>query len=102
VTAVFSPLSLIATIVYFLLLIYFFLMWGRFILDLVQGFVRSWRPRGALLFIAEVAYTLTDPPIKFVRRILPPLRLGPVALDFGWSITMLAVIILMYVALALR
>ena len=93
-----SPLGIVGLVLYFALLIYFFTMWGRFVLDLVQSVSRGWRPRGAVLVLAEVAYTLTDPPIRFFRRILPPLRLGPVALDFGWSITMLLVIIAMYVA----
>ncbi|KQM58575.1 MULTISPECIES: YggT family protein [unclassified Agreia] len=86
---------ILATVAYYALLVYFFLMWGRFVLDLVQSFQRSWRPTGFVLFIAEVAYTVTDPPIKFFRRIIPPLRLGPVAFDFGWSIVMLLVIIAM-------
>jgi YggT family protein len=90
-----SLVIIIASVAYYALLVYFFLMWGRFILDLVQSFQRSWRPTGPVLFVAEVAYTVTDPPIKFFRRIIPPLRLGPVAFDFGWSIVMLLVIIAM-------
>ncbi|MBF4573402.1 YggT family protein [Herbiconiux sp. VKM Ac-1786] len=77
-------------------------MWGRFILDLVRTVRRDWRPTGALLVVAEVAYTVTDPPIRFFRRIIPPLRVGPVALDFGWSIVMLIVIIGLSVAGFLR
>ncbi|MCS5722821.1 YggT family protein [Herbiconiux sp. CPCC 203407] len=93
-----SLVVIIATVVYFALLLYFFLMWGRFILDLVRTVRRDWRPAGAVLVLAEVAYTVTDPPIRFFRRIIPPLRLGAVALDFGWSITMLLVIIGLSVA----
>ncbi|KQM25040.1 MULTISPECIES: YggT family protein [Frigoribacterium] len=93
---------LIATIAYYALLIFFLLMWARFVLDLAQSFSRGWRPKGPVLVIAEVAYTVTDPPIRRVRKILPPVRLGSVALDFGWSIIMLAVIILMSVASGLR
>lgn len=93
---------LIATIAYYVLLIFFLLMWARFVLDLAQSFGRGWRPRGPVLVLAEVAYTVTDPPIRRVRKILPPVRLGSVALDFGWSIIMLAVIILMSVASGLR
>ena len=93
---------LIATIAYYVLLIFFLLMWARFVLDLAQSFSRGWRPRGPVLVLAEVAYTVTDPPIRRVRKILPPVRLGSVALDFGWSIVMLAVIILMSVAGNLR
>ncbi len=47
--------------------------------------------------VSEVVYTVTDPPIRAVRRALPPLRMGPVALDFGWTIVMLVVIIAMTV-----
>ncbi|WP_308159277.1 YggT family protein [Curtobacterium sp. ISL-83] len=90
-------MSAIFTILYFLLLLYFFVMWGRFALDIVQAYNRSWRPRGGLLILSEVVYTLTDPPIRAIRRVLPPLRMGPVALDFGWTIVMLVVIILMSV-----
>ncbi|MBF4578108.1 YggT family protein [Frigoribacterium sp. VKM Ac-2530] len=93
---------LIASIAYYALLLFFLLMWGRFVLDLAQSFSRGWRPRGPVLVLAEIAYTVTDPPIKAVRRVLPPVRLGSVALDFGWSIIMLAVVILMGVASGLR
>jgi YggT family protein len=94
----------IFTILSLLLTLYFFVMWGRFAFDMVQAFSRSWRPQRALLVVAEVVYTLTDPPIKAVRRVLPPLRMGPVALDFGWTIVMLVVIILRVIvsSLALR
>jgi len=87
--------SLIASIVYYALFLFFLLMWARFVLDLAQSFSRGWRPRGALLVLAEITYTVTDPPIKAVRRVLPPVRLGSVALDFGWSLIMLAVVVLM-------
>jgi len=94
--------SLIATIAYWALLLFFLLMWARFVLDLAQSFSRGWRPRGPVLVLAEVAYTVTDPPIRAVRKVLPPVRLGSVALDFGWSLIMLAVVVLMSFASALR
>ena len=94
-------MSAIFTILYFLLLLYFFVMWGRFVLDIVQAYNRSWRPRGGMLVVSELVYTLTDPPIRAVRRLLPPLRMGPVALDFGWTIVMLVVIIAMTIARSL-
>ena len=94
--------SLIATIAYWALLLFFLLMWARFVLDLAQSFSRGWRPRGPVLVLAEVAYTVTDPPIRAVRKVLPPVRLGSVALDFGWSLIMLAVVVLMSFASSLR
>ncbi len=94
--------ALVFGILYFLLLLYFFAMWARFIFDLLRTFNRSWRPRGFALIAVEFVYTITDPPIKFIRRMLPPLRLGGVAFDFGWSLTMLLVIILMPIVGSLR
>jgi YggT family protein len=94
-------MAIIGTILYYALLLYLLMLWARFILDLVRAFARQWRPRGVGLVIAEVIYALTDPPIRAVRRVVPPLRVGGAALDFAWSIVMLAVIILIYVALAL-
>ncbi len=88
-------LSLLRGILYFALLLYFFAMWARFGLDLVRSFKPRWRPTGFGLIAAEVVFSLTDPPIRFFRRILPPVRIGAFALDFGWSITMLCVIVAM-------
>lgn len=97
-----SPIALIGAVAYVVLLVYFFALWARFILDLVQAFSDSWRPHGVVLVLAEAAYTATDPPIKAVRRVLPPLRIGQFALDFGFTIVMFGVIILMYVAIAVQ
>lgn len=93
--------SVIWGILYFLLLIYFFVMWARFVIDLVRTFNRSWRPRGGWLVVVEAVYTLTDPIVKFFRRIVPPIRIGQVSLDLGWSIAMLVVIVSMTIVQAL-
>ena len=94
-----SPVSIVATIVYIALTIFFVLMWARFVLDLARTFARQWRPRGFGLVAAEAVFTVTDPPVKLVRRVVPPLRIGGASLDFSWSIVMLATIILISVAL---
>jgi YggT family protein len=94
--------SIIANIAYYLFLIFFVMMWARFVIDLVRTFSRSWRPRGIGLVLAEATYTVTDPPIRFFRRVIPPLSLGPVAIDFGWSLTMLVCVVGMYVTLFFR
>jgi YggT family protein len=90
-----SIFSLLASIAYYLLLIYFFVLWARLILDLARTFVRGWRPHGFGLVLAELVYSLTDRPVGAMRRVIPPVRVGGVALDFAWSVVMLAVIILM-------
>ena len=92
--------SVAASAVYFLLVVYLISMWVRFGLDLAVAIGRNWRPRGFLLVVAEIVYTITDPPIKLVRRLIPPLRLGNAAIDFAWTIVMLAVIILMTIVSA--
>ncbi len=94
-----SLVSIIATVIYVALIIFFLMMWARFILDLVRMLARQWRPRGLGLVLAEAVYSVTDPPIKLVRRVVPPLRVGGAALDFAWSIVMLAVLILISVTL---
>ena len=82
------------TIVYFVLSVFLGLMLIRLVVDWVQVFARSWTPRGPVLFILEIVSTITDPPIVFVRRFVPPLRLGAVALDTSFLIVLVAVYLL--------
>lgn len=90
-------LSILLAVAYIAVFVYFLVMWGRFLLELVTAFARQWRPSGAMLVIAEVVYTLTDPLVLFTRRLLPPVRIGGISLDFAWSIVMLVVLVLLYV-----
>jgi YggT family protein len=87
--------SVVAGIVHLALLLYLLVLFARLILDYIPMFNREWRPKGAGLVAAEFAYTLTDPPIRFFRRFIPPLRIGSISLDFGFSLTILVVLILM-------
>ena len=88
-------MSAIAWVFYAALYVFFIAMWVRFVLDWVQVFSRSWRPRGPVLLLAEASYSLTDKPLRTVRRILPPLRIGGAAIDLGWSLLMIGVLIAM-------
>jgi YggT family protein len=72
-------------------------LWVRFVFDWVQVFARSWSPRGPLLVILEAVYSFTDPPIKALRRVIPPLRIGSVALDLSFLIVMIAAYVLLRV-----
>lgn len=87
--------SAIASIIHLVLLIYILVLFARLVLDYIPLFNRQWRPKGGGLIAAEVVYTVTDPPIKFFRRFIPPLRIGTLSLDFGFTFTILAVLILM-------
>jgi YggT family protein len=80
-------------------LLWFFiaLLWIRFVVDWVQIFARSWTPRGVLLVALEVVYSITDPPIKALRRVIPPLRIGSITLDLSFLIVMIAAYVLLQV-----
>ncbi|GAA3024179.1 YggT family protein [Microbacterium dextranolyticum] len=88
---------LAASVVNLLLLFYLLAMIARLILEYIPLFNREWRPRGFGLVLAEVVFTVTDPPLRLFRRLVPPLRLGPIALDLGFPLTMLVVFILLSV-----
>jgi len=84
----------VGQVIYGLLTAFIALLWIRFIIDWVQVFARSWSPRGVLLVLLEVVYSITDPPIKALRRVVPPLRLGQVALDLSFIIVLVAALLL--------
>lgn len=86
-------MSILGLVLWWALQIYLLALIGRFISDLVMSVNRSWRPRGILLPVLDVAYSLTDPPLSFLRRFIPPLRLGGISLDFAWTVLLFAVLI---------
>jgi YggT family protein len=82
----------------YVLTIYLVLLVGRMIFGWIQVFARDWRPTGILLVLAEAIFTVTDPPLKFLRRFIPPLRLGMVAMDLSFMVLFIVVLILLEVA----
>lgn len=74
--------------------LYMMVLLARVILDWSQFFVRGWRPTGILLVVANVLYALTDPPIRWIGRYVPPLRVGGgMAIDVGFMLLFLVLII---------
>lgn len=71
------------------------LLWVRFVVDWVQVFARAWAPHGVLLVALEVVYSTTDPPIKALRRVIPPLRIGSISLDLSFLIVIIAAYVLL-------
>jgi YggT family protein len=69
------------------------LLFVRLVVDWIQIFARSWTPRGPVLVALEGVYSITDPPIVALRKIIPPLRLGGVAIDLSF----LAVLLICYI-----
>jgi len=90
--------AILASVLYGVLSFFLLLLWVRFIVDWVQVFARRWEPRGPLLVALEGAYTITDPPILALRRAIPPLRLGSIALDLSFLIVMFVTYLLWSVA----
>ena len=58
----------------------------RVVLDWVQVLARDWRPRGFVLVLAEVVYTITDPPVRALRRVIPPVTIGTIRLDVAFIV----------------
>ena len=81
----------------YVLTIYLVILIGRMIFGWVQVFARDWRPTGILLVLAEAIFTVTDPPLKFLRRFIPPLRLGMVAMDLSFMVLFIVILILLEV-----
>ena len=84
----------VGTFLHVLLWIFIALLWVRFVVDWVQVFARSWEPRGVLLVALEGVYTVTDPPLRALRRVIPPIKLGGFALDLSF----LVLFIIIYLA----
>lgn len=93
-----SPLG---QILYGILFLFFLLLIARIVVDYVQLFARSWEPRGAVLLLVEGIYTVTDPPVRALRRVIPPLRIGGISLDLSILVLFLAITIAMRIVIRL-
>jgi YggT family protein len=83
----------VATVVYYVLFAFLLLLVARLVMEYVFLFARSYEPKGAVVVILEVVYSITDPPLKFLRRFIPPLRLGGVSLDLSFLVLFVIVTI---------
>ena len=84
-------LGIVILVLLFVLNLFFAALICRLVLDWIQVLAREWRPQGPVLVVAEGVYTVTDPPLKFLRRLIPPLSLGTIRLDLAFLVLMLAV-----------
>jgi len=87
-------MSVLGTTIIFALQMFLISLFARVILDYIRIFSPSWRPKGFVLAIAEAVYAITDPVMRFVRRFIPPLRIGPVSLDISFILIFFVVEIL--------
>ncbi|HEX4654684.1 MAG TPA: YggT family protein [Mycobacteriales bacterium] len=89
-------MTVVATVAIYLLYIFLGLMLVRLVVDWTMVFARNWRPSGLVAAVLELAYSVTDPPLRALRRVLPPLRLGSFALDLAFIV----VIVVIYALIA--
>ena len=92
-------MTLLWGVIGYVLYVYIILVLARIVLDYTRQFARSWRPAGAAAVGMELVYMATDPPIRLLRRLVPPLRLGTVSLDLSVIILLIVLIVLHEVAL---
>jgi len=89
--------ALVASVLYFALLVFLILLVFRLVMEYVFLYARSYRPTGIVAVALELCYTVTDPPLKALRRVIPPLRVGRVSLDLSFIVLFFLVQILMRV-----
>ncbi|WP_460748211.1 YggT family protein [Nocardiopsis oceani] len=87
-------MSMVLSVLSLLLQLFVFVLIARVVLEMVQSFSRTWRPTGFVLVLAEIVYTITDPPLRFLRRFIKPIRLGSIALDLSVLVLFFGIIIL--------
>lgn len=88
-------MRLLFSVLYLGLLLFVILLLVRLVFSWVQQFARDWKPEGIVLVIAELTYTVTDPPLRTLRRLIPPLRIGAVSIDVSFILIFILCTLLM-------
>ena len=91
-------MNIFRDVAFYVLSVYLVVLIARMILSWIQVYAKSWSPTGILLVVAEGVYSATDPPLRFLRRYIPSIRLGSVALDLSFMLLFLVVYVLWQVA----
>jgi len=94
-------MTLFWSVVAFVLKLYLLLVLARFVVDITRQFARSWRPVGVTAVGLELVYTSTDPPLRLLRKLIPPVRLGAVSLDLSITILLIGIVALRQLAFSL-
>jgi YggT family protein len=89
--------TVVLYVLYYALFFFWLMLTARIVIELVRAFARDWRPAGGVAVSLETVYTVTDPPVKVLRRVIPIVRVGRVGLDLSIMVLLLVVFILMQV-----
>lgn len=84
-------MTIVGVILQTVLWLFFIALLARLVFDWVFVLSRSWEPKGPIVLVLEATYSVTDPPLRALRRVIPPLRIGSVALDLGFLVLIIAV-----------
>jgi len=79
-------MNAVLAVLRFVVFLYLLVLVGRLVFDWIRIFAREWRPRGAALVVAEPIYTMTEPPLRLLRKVIPPLRLGGASVDLSFMV----------------
>lgn len=90
-------MSPVASVIVNVLWLYLLVLIGRLVLDIVRMLARDWQPKGFVLVIAETIYTLTDPPLNLLRKVIPPIRIGGISLDIAFLVLFIGLQVLIAV-----
>lgn len=90
-------MSPVASVIVNVLWLYLLILIGRLVVDIVRMLARDWQPKGVMLVIAEIIYTLTDPPLRALRKVIPPLRFGGISLDIAFLVLFIGLQVLIAV-----
>ncbi len=88
-------LGITLQVLYLLLYVFFLVLIARFIMGYVLAFGRRWQPGRGAAAAMEIVWSVTDPPLKALRRVIPPLRLGTVSLDLSSLVLLVILYVLM-------
>jgi YggT family protein len=88
-------MGILKVVLTYVLTIYLVILIARMVISWIQMFARSWVPAGVILVIAESIFTATDPPLKFLRRYIRPLRIGTVAIDLSFMVLFIVILVLL-------
>lgn len=91
-------MDLVRLVLYWVLFLFWLFLTARVVVELVRAFSREWRPAGGVAVTLETIYTVTDPPVRLLRRLIPTVRIGGVGLDLSIMVLLLVVFILMQLA----
>jgi YggT family protein len=91
-------MKIAAQVIYLVLYFGLLIVLARFMMSFVIQLARRWRPSRGAAATLEVIWSVTDPPLHALRRVIPPLRVGTVSFDISLMLLLLILYVLMDLA----